>query len=141
MAGSEVGLPRSQLDHLNDTVCGNNTGNSDPPPLSPQSAKTSDGSLSPWDKEKQYDIDDEGDEAWPIQYRYLTFATDLPQPTSITPRDADAPLPPAPPDLKQFESPFQWADSRKRLIIWISVVATTCTAFTAGACKYTFNQR
>lgn len=78
------------------------------------------------------DNDEDGGEQ-AIQYRYLTFETELPQPTSITPRSPNAPLPPAPPDLKKFTSPFLWSEAQKRFIIWLSVIATAFTAFSAGA--------
>jgi hypothetical protein len=136
MADPEVGLVRSQLDRLNESASGNNLGNSEtPPPLSPRSGGNSEGSISPWDKEEYQEVDEEGDEdeAWPITYQYLTFETELPQPTSITPRTSDAPLPSGPPDLTKFTSPFLWPDAHKRIIIWISVIATAFTAFAAGA--------
>jgi hypothetical protein len=136
MADPEVPLPKSQSDGLNESALGNNSGNRTSPPLSPQPGGNSGSSILPWDKEKQCEIDEEGDEdeVWPIRYHYLTFETELPQPTSVTPRMSGAPLPPEEPDLTKFTSPFLWPDLRKRVIIWISVIATGFTAFTAGAC-------
>jgi multidrug resistance protein len=66
----------------------------------------------------------------PIVYHYLTFETQLPRPSAV--RDNGSPPPPQP-DLKPFTSPFLWSKSRKNLMIYLSCVATTLTAYTAGA--------
>lgn len=78
---------------LNKAVSGNKPGNSSSPSLSPISAHSCEGSL-PWEKEKCAEGNDEpeSEKGWPIQYHYLTFETDLPHPTSITPTTADATL-------------------------------------------------
>jgi hypothetical protein len=69
-----------------------------------------------------------------IVYRYLEFETELPTPTGIyqTPNEGQEPPPPQP-DLVKYTSPFEWPESRKNMIIWISCVITSLTAFTAGA--------
>jgi multidrug resistance protein len=64
----------------------------------------------------------------PIIYHYLTFETPLPPPSTISPN------PPAPPpDLQKYTSPFEWPESRKNFMIWLSCLATLITAYTAGA--------
>lgn len=139
MNSTEITLTRFQLDRqdelsVGDKECGNSDSQHEQPP-SPRSRDYSDSNFSPHDKETQLDVIDIGDEdeVWPIQYQYLSFGTDLPLPTSITPRTSDATLPPAPPDLTKFTSPFLWSDLQKGIIIWLSVVATAFTSFTAGA--------
>ena len=67
-----------------------------------------------------------------IEWHYLEFSTELPSPTNITPSDGQEP-PPAPPDLVKYTSPFEWSESRKNMIIWISCVITSLTAYTAGS--------
>jgi hypothetical protein len=73
------------------------------------------------------------DEENDIVYHYLTFETELPAPTTIYPSREDQEQPPQQPDLVQYMSPFDWTDTRKSIIIWISCVITSLTAFTAGA--------
>lgn len=67
-----------------------------------------------------------------IVWHYLTFETDLPRPSHVPSFNEDNRIPPQP-DLKQYESPFEWSEGRKRFITWLSCVATTVTAFTAGS--------
>ena len=68
-----------------------------------------------------------------IIYHYLTFETPLPHPSNqLSSSTSAAPAPPQP-DLKKFISPFEWPESRKRPLIWISCVATLITAYTAGS--------
>lgn len=62
-----------------------------------------------------------------IVYRYLTYDTILPQPSTTGPSD------PHQPDLKQYASPFQWSLRRKRFITCLSCLATAVTAYTAGS--------
>lgn len=85
------------------------------------------------DDEKTPDNDDEEHGVGEIIYYYLTEATVLPNPTSILPSRTGQAAPPEPPDISQYASPFEWPESRKRLIIWISCIITCLTAFTAGA--------
>lgn len=68
----------------------------------------------------------------PITYHYLTFETELPQPTSLGPAK-DGTHPPSPPDLRNYESPFTWSDSRKSFTTWLSCLVTVVTAYTAGS--------
>lgn len=77
--------------------------------------------------------EDDEQEPGDIVYHYLTFSTELPNPTTIYPTREDQETPPHPPDLVKFTSPFEWPNSRKRVIIWVSCVITALTAFTAGA--------
>lgn len=59
-------------------------------------------------------------------YHYLTFEVQLPVPAHhIT----DFPAP----DLAEYGSPFDWPESRKSFIIWLSCIATTLTAYSAGS--------
>lgn len=67
-----------------------------------------------------------------IQWEYLTFETPLPQPTRLPVPDAHNP-PPEQPDLKEYESPFNWSPARKRFITWLSCLATAITAYAAGS--------
>ena len=67
----------------------------------------------------------------PIAYRYLTFETELPSPTYLfSPTGLVAP---DPPDLRPYESPFTWSESRKRTLVWLSCIATMVTAYSAGS--------
>lgn len=68
----------------------------------------------------------------PITYHYLTFETELPRPTSLGPAK-DGTHPPDPPNLRNFESPFTWSDSRKSFTTWLSCLITVVTAYTAGS--------
>lgn len=72
------------------------------------------------------------DETSPIIYHYLTFATPLPSPSTTISAETSTPAPP-PPDLKKYTSPFEWPESRKNLMIWLSCLATLITAYTAGS--------
>ena len=66
-------------------------------------------------------------EELPIVYHYLTFETELPSPSTL------AVPSPAPPDLRDYVSPFTWSDSRKTFITWLSCAVTVVTAYTAGS--------
>lgn len=77
------------------------------------------------------------DDELPIQYHYLTYATDLPSPVTnvhegLSP-DAQQQSPPPCPNLKKYTNPFEWSKARKNFIIAISCIATSLTAYTAGA--------
>lgn len=71
-----------------------------------------------------------------IQWLYLEFDTELPQPVSISQpqstKDNGKP-PPDHPNLKDYESPFTWSPFRKRVMTWLSCIITLFTAFNAGA--------
>ncbi|KAK3116692.1 hypothetical protein LTR53_002668 [Teratosphaeriaceae sp. CCFEE 6253] len=71
-----------------------------------------------------------------IVWEYLTFETGLPSPAHLgrplaTP--SNGPPPSACPDLKKYTSPFLWSPQRKRILTWMSVCATTVTAYSAGS--------
>lgn len=83
--------------------------------------------------ETQDNDDEEEHEVADIVHYYLTEATLLPNPTSITSSREGQVAAPAPPDLKEYASPFDWPERRKSIIIWISCIITAMTAFTAGA--------
>ena len=68
----------------------------------------------------------------PIIYRYLTFETELPSPTSLGPTQNGSPTPEQP-DLKNYISPFTWSKSRKAFTTWLSCAVTVVTAYTAGS--------
>jgi len=68
----------------------------------------------------------------PIVYRYLTFETDEPFPTSLGPTKDGSPAP-EPPDLRNYVSPFTWPESRKTFTTWLSCAITVVTAYTAGS--------
>ncbi|KFX91424.1 hypothetical protein V490_05908 [Pseudogymnoascus sp. VKM F-3557] len=68
----------------------------------------------------------------PITYLYLTFETEIPQPTVSETNDGDTTMslsPPTPPDLQRFVSPYQWSSRRKALILYLSCIATMLSAY------------
>jgi multidrug resistance protein len=69
----------------------------------------------------------------PVVYHYLNFDTLLPSPSTPSSISQEKPSPPSQPDLKKFMSPFDWSESRKNFMIWLSCIATTITAYTAGS--------
>ncbi|PVH88135.1 MFS multidrug transporter-like protein [Cadophora sp. DSE1049] len=71
------------------------------------------------------------DETSPISYHYLTFETGLPLPS--TSFSTDGQVAPPQPDLVKYTSPFDWPESRKNFMIWLSCIATAITAYTAGS--------
>lgn len=75
---------------------------------------------------------DEAEEA-NIVYHYLTFETALPHPTTIHPSVQGQDEPPPPPDLAKYTSPFEWSHKRKQVIIVLSCLITSLTAFAAGS--------
>ncbi|KAF2876940.1 major facilitator superfamily domain-containing protein [Massariosphaeria phaeospora] len=79
------------------------------------------------------DLEDQEEGTEDIVYHYLTFETHLPSPTTIHPSKNGQEPPPAPPDLANYISPFDWSSTRKNMIIWVSCIITTFTAFSAGA--------
>jgi multidrug resistance protein len=68
-----------------------------------------------------------------IVWRYLTFETDLPHPSTIYPTQTGQEPPPEPPNLEKYTNPFDWSGRRKDFTIWVSCVITALTAFSAGA--------
>ncbi|KAE8449480.1 hypothetical protein EG329_008088 [Mollisiaceae sp. DMI_Dod_QoI] len=73
------------------------------------------------------------DEDSPIIYHYLTFETPLPFPSTTISAKSTAEPPPPQPDLHKYTSPFDWPESRKRFMIYLSCIATAITAYTAGS--------
>ena len=69
----------------------------------------------------------------PIVQHYLTFETELPSPSTLTPPYQDALPTPQPPDLRNYVSPFTWSEPRKTYTTWLSCAVTVVTAYTAGA--------
>ena len=68
-----------------------------------------------------------------ITYRYLTFETSSAQLSSaILRKNASETVPPFP-DLSQYESPFLWSPTRKRVTLILCCAATLCAAYSAGA--------
>ena len=61
----------------------------------------------------------------PVIYHYLTFESVLPSLANLSG--------PCQPDLKKFTSPFDWPESRKNFMVWLSCIATLITAYTAGS--------
>lgn len=75
-----------------------------------------------------------------IQWKYLEFETELPQPAHLSSRpqariddSRTQPPPPDPPDLKNYESPFLWSERRKSLMTWLSCIVTLFVAYNAAA--------
>lgn len=73
------------------------------------------------------------DASTPITYHYLTFETQLPRPWNPASASSSTKEAPLQPNLKKYTSPFEWSDTRKRLMICLSCLATLVAAFTAGS--------
>jgi hypothetical protein len=83
--------------------------------------------------DREESCEDELPGAGDVVYHYLTFSTELPNPTSVFPwREGQNP-PPGPPELKMYGCPFDWPEKRKNMTIWVACIITALTAFTAGA--------
>ncbi|KAL9619218.1 MAG: hypothetical protein Q9160_006153 [Pyrenula sp. 1 TL-2023] len=67
--------------------------------------------------------------ATPIVYRNLTFDAELPFP--VIPKSTAQP--PAPPNLKPYDSPFTWSSSRKNVSLAISCTISVLAAYSAGS--------
>ncbi|CAK7206165.1 hypothetical protein SEUCBS139899_008950 [Sporothrix eucalyptigena] len=69
-----------------------------------------------------------------IEYRYFTYATPLPVVNTNTNGSSDTIiLSPAPPNLKPFDDPHTWPNSRKNTMLALSCIATFLTAYSAGS--------
>lgn len=81
-----------------------------------------------------------------IVWRYLTFETEVPPPSSLYPSVLPTRHPtdqhpttsdhgdaPQPPDLAKYTNPFDWSESRKNYTIWVACIITALTAFSAGS--------
>ena len=66
----------------------------------------------------------------PIVYHYLDFDTELPSPTSLPSHSSHLPKPP---DLQGLGSPFEWSETRKNFIIWLSCAVAVLAAYAAGS--------
>ncbi|KAL8767317.1 MAG: hypothetical protein Q9209_006155 [Squamulea sp. 1 TL-2023] len=69
----------------------------------------------------------------PIVFHYMTFDTESPCPSNTRTPEASASTGPAPPDLRQFISPFDWPGTRKKYTIWLSCAVTVLTAYATGS--------
>ena len=91
------------------------------------------------DKSQRLDtsIQNSIDESVPITYHYLTFDTILPKSTSLSRTNQNGSIPQQqgrePPDLNKYISPFEWSESRKTFMTWLSCAITVVTAYTAGS--------
>lgn len=75
-------------------------------------------------------------EADDIDWRYLTYETELPHFAAREgARDGSsaAPQPPPMPDLSSYGNPLDWSKSRKDALIFLSCIATLFTAYSAGS--------
>lgn len=73
-----------------------------------------------------------------IVWRYLTFETELPHPTSLLPSihpttGNDHGPPPEPPNLAKYTNPFDWSPKKKDFTIWVACAITALTAYAAGS--------
>jgi len=69
----------------------------------------------------------------PIEYLFLTFDTILPAPITSPEVAATAVAVPKYPELNRYVDPVRWPKARKNLMMFLSCIATTLTAYTAGA--------
>ncbi|KAJ8107764.1 hypothetical protein OPT61_g8638 [Boeremia exigua] len=84
--------------------------------------------------DKDIAVDSSGEE---IVWRYLTFETELPHPTSLLPTThpttgTHEPSP-EPPNLVKYTNPFDWTEKRKNFTIWVACAITALTAYAAGS--------
>lgn len=99
----------------------------------PEIAQDKDSSTSNSDRQPNSGIPGPDDE---ITWHYLTFDTPLPSPAHLSrpsPGANNHSPPPECPSLAKYTDPFLWPEKRKSLITFLSVVATTFTAYTAGS--------
>ncbi|KAF3004230.1 hypothetical protein E8E13_007291 [Curvularia kusanoi] len=86
--------------------------------------------------DKDLGVDLSGEE---IVWKYLTFETQLPHPTSLPslhPTRAGTTnneQPPEPPNLAKYINPFDWTEKRKNFTIWAACAITALTAYSAGS--------
>lgn len=66
-----------------------------------------------------------------IEYRYLTFQSDIPF-TPVTPPNFKGTLPPCP-NLRNYDDPFSWSLTRKRLMTYLSCSVNITAAYSAGS--------
>ncbi|KAL8997940.1 MAG: hypothetical protein Q9169_002933 [Polycauliona sp. 2 TL-2023] len=103
------------------------------PPLSPPSRDETQSHLE-HDESARQEKDPANSLELPIVYHYMQFDTELPLPSKSTSSESLTGIDPIPPpDLRQYISPFDWPESRKTFIIWLSCAVTAVTAYTAGS--------
>ncbi|KAL2424444.1 MFS-rype transporter paaT [Exophiala dermatitidis] len=66
-----------------------------------------------------------------IEYRYLTFQSELPL-TPIFPPDFKGKIPPCP-NLRDYDDPFTWSLTHKRLMTYLSCSVNITAAYSAGS--------
>ncbi|ETI24209.1 hypothetical protein G647_03578 [Cladophialophora carrionii CBS 160.54] len=66
-----------------------------------------------------------------IEYRYLTFETDIPL-KPVLPPDNKAEMPPCP-NLKDYDNPLAWSLTRKKLMTYLSCSVNIAAAYSAGS--------
>ncbi|KAI9658050.1 MAG: hypothetical protein M1821_002710 [Bathelium mastoideum] len=66
----------------------------------------------------------------PIEYRYLTFATDLGE---LENPEKELPSQLQVPSLTSFQDPVTWSSQRKVFVTWLSCLSTLVTTYTPGA--------
>lgn len=72
-----------------------------------------------------------------IEWRYLTFDTEIPI-TPALPSTGKADLPPCP-NLRRYDDPFQWSLARKRLVTYLACACNIIAAYASGA--YAFPEK
>lgn len=66
-----------------------------------------------------------------IDYQYLTFQSDLPM-VPVRGKHAAAELPPMP-NLRDYDNPFEWNQTRKNIMTWLSCSVNITAAYSAGS--------
>lgn len=66
-----------------------------------------------------------------IQYRYLTFESDIPL-NPILPQNVSGEIPPCP-NLTDYDNPFAWSLTRKKFMTYLSCSVNITAAFAAGS--------
>ena len=66
-----------------------------------------------------------------IEYRYLTFESEIPMNPVLLP-DGKAEMPPCP-NLKDYDNPFTWSPRRKELMTYLSCSVNITAAYSAGS--------
>lgn len=62
-------------------------------------------------------------------FEYLEFDTPLP----VYATNQLHPDLPQPPDLRKYDSPFGWSNTRKTIVTWLCTYSTFCAAYSAGS--------
>jgi multidrug resistance protein len=69
--------------------------------------------------------------ARPIEYRYLSFESDIPL-TPVIPPELKNAMPPCP-NLRNYDDPFTWSKTRKNLMTYLSCSVNITAAYAAGS--------